>query len=84
MTTREFRPKSAAHLEKSHIENALRWLRSARESGLFKNAAMCDLANKDPDLAAIASLDEFRRIICAAQRQVLSWSDENRHHRAST
>jgi serine/threonine protein kinase len=52
-----------ARLEKSHIENALQWLRSARESGLFKNAAMCDDANKDPDLAAIASLDEFRRII---------------------
>ena len=55
-----------ARLEKSHIENALQWLRSARESGLFKNAVMRDVANKDPDLAAIASLDEFRRIIAPA------------------
>jgi hypothetical protein len=58
-----FSPEERAALEKSHIMNALSWLRLAGEAGLFRDPAMCDQAKKDPDLAVLAQRDEFRQIV---------------------
>ncbi len=56
-------PQERMGLEKSYIKDALEWLRSAGESGLFNDPEMRNLAKKDPDLTAVASLVEFRRIV---------------------
>ncbi len=56
-------PEERVGLEKSHIETALFWLKSAAEAGVFKDPAVCDQARKDRDLAILVERDEFRGII---------------------
>jgi hypothetical protein len=56
-------PEERMGLEKVYIKDALEWLRSAAESGLFNDPEMRNHAKKDPDLTAVASLVEFRRIV---------------------
>jgi hypothetical protein len=56
-------PEERMGLEKVYIKDALEWLRSAAESGLFNDPEMRNHAKKDPDLTAVASLVEFRQIV---------------------
>jgi hypothetical protein len=63
MKTRAMEFEERAGLEKSHFKNALFWLKSAAEAGLFNDPAVCDQARKDPDLAVLVERDEFRGII---------------------
>ena len=51
--------------KESHHERHA-WLKLAADGGLFKNPAMCEQAEKDPDLAALRPLEEFRRLIAAS------------------
>ena len=56
-------PAQRSRLVEAHIKDALRWLKSAREAGFFDDQRVRDHAKNDPDLAMLAELDEFRRII---------------------
>jgi tetratricopeptide (TPR) repeat protein len=60
-------PGERAALEQSHIKNALSWLKSAAEIGLFNDPVMRDQAKNDPDLAILAPLGEFRQIVDGSQ-----------------
>ena len=53
-------------LRQSHVKNALSWLKSAAETGLFNDPAMCEEAKNDPDLAILAPLGEFQKIVGAS------------------
>jgi serine/threonine protein kinase len=56
-------PDQRSRLVEDHIKNALDWLRSAREAGLFNEKSTRDHAKKDEDLAILAEIADFRQII---------------------
>jgi hypothetical protein len=50
-------------LAESRVAGALGWLKSAAQSGFFREPASREYARHDPDLAILANLDAFRRVI---------------------
>jgi hypothetical protein len=52
-----------SRLVDSHTTNALAWLKSAHDAGVFDKPGMRDYAKKDPDLAILADRPEFKQIV---------------------
>jgi eukaryotic-like serine/threonine-protein kinase len=56
-------PDQRVRLVETQILDALQWLKSAADAGLFQNPAMRDSAAKDPDLMILAGRNEFQQLI---------------------
>jgi eukaryotic-like serine/threonine-protein kinase len=56
-------PKECARRVDSLIADALHSLEGAAATGFFRDPAIRDWARKDPDLAILASRDEFRKLV---------------------
>jgi hypothetical protein len=52
-----------ARLAESRISDALRWLKSSAEAGLFKNPDARVQAKSDPDLEILRDRAEFRLLL---------------------
>jgi tRNA A-37 threonylcarbamoyl transferase component Bud32/tetratricopeptide (TPR) repeat protein len=62
-------PAERARLVDFDITEAMCWLTSAAETGLFKEPAMRDLVKKDPDFAALADRAEFQHLVERVQTE---------------
>ena len=47
----------------SYITDAICWLRSAADTGIFRDRAMRDQAKKDPDVAILRDNEKFRQLV---------------------
>jgi eukaryotic-like serine/threonine-protein kinase len=56
-------PQERARRVEAQIADALRWLEGAATTGFFRDPAIRDWAQKDPDLAILAERGEFRKLV---------------------
>jgi hypothetical protein len=56
-------PAQRAILVETHVKDALRWLKSTAETGVFNDATQREAALKDPDLKILRDRPQFRQLI---------------------